>query len=145
MIEPEFDLDIVNDVNRGIVMYSGEEKTLVAQVYQNNYPVSHQKVYLSGEKENEDSSIVAKFNESLAYSSDDGLITVKVNSLDMENLSQSLKNPVDGKTYGTNDNNQSLPWDQYYGNYLFIELKNGLEETISVINIPVRVIHKVPF
>jgi len=59
---------------------------------------------------------------------DDGTIIAKVNSANLENVTHRLFNPVDGNYYGPEEDRKFLPWDQYYGNYLYAELKNKLGE-----------------
>ena len=61
----------------------------------------------------------------------------------MENVGERIFNPVDGKYYGPNFADKSFPWNQYFGNFLLIDLKNEEGESGSNITIAVRVIHKV--
>jgi hypothetical protein len=145
-VEPlmiESDLDLVLESERGLTVGSKQTGDVRAQVFYKNRPLSGQKVRLrtSSYMDNPFSPIVAYFEEGELVTGDDGKIKATVRTVDLEN-SPVIYDPVT-KHYLMG----VLPWDRYYGNYVYLEIDNALRRTypdpIEQIQIPVRVLHTI--
>jgi hypothetical protein len=160
MIESKWDLVLEND--RGHIIPSGGLADIVARVFYLNRPAPGTLVRLQVQPEGKEgtrnanvrSPIVAKWKSDkrmvsdpdgtvsfLATSDVNGLVTAAVEAVNLENV-QSIYDPVIDK-----DLEGNLPWDRYYGNYIYMEIDNPLRKFqrrhVEQIEIPIRVLHVV--
>jgi hypothetical protein len=160
MIESKWDLVLENDL--GHIIPSGGLANIVARVFYLNRPAPGTLVRLQVQPEGKEgtrnanvrSPIVAKWKSDkkmvsdpdgtvnfLATSDINGLVKATVEAVDLENV-QSIYDPVTDK-----DLEGNLPWDRYYGNYVYMEIDNDLRKFqprhVEQIEIPIRVLHVV--
>jgi hypothetical protein len=146
LIESPLDMVIEKEIDRGLVVSSGEVKEISARVYYKNKPKDGHKVYLMNDRVCDISSpIVVRFTEKELYTQNGGKINATINALDIENLPSVVYDPVDDKYFGTNSKNKMLPWNRYYGNYIYLKIKKEENDTdyIQEIKLPVRVLHSI--
>jgi hypothetical protein len=145
--EPEFDLRLHNE-QRFLVLSSDEKKKLIFKIYQNNKILKDiSEVELSvGRYEHGFSPLVSWISDKGYF--EGGTYVCSVQARNLEN-SEIVGDPI----YGVIPNSTThelrvkisgeLPWDRYYGNYIFIRMETR-EKMIIKQNIPVRVLHSVP-
>jgi hypothetical protein len=146
MIESDFDIALEDEKGilgnkRGLTIGSNSDKNVFVKVYHMNRPIEHQTVKLSAEQQNRRSPVVAKFKQDQLSTDRYGIIEATVQTVNLEHC-QGIYDPVTNKELkGT------LPWDRYYGNYVYIEIDNPMrifqDPRVEKIEIPVRVLHNV--
>lgn len=138
MLETEWDLVLESD--RGVTLSSGGKTSVTARVYLRNRPVAGHKVRLRTQSRNRRSPVVARLSAAEAVTSADGRITTELTAVDLRNTG-GVPDPVTGQTLN------ELPWDRYYGNYLYLEIDNPLRRTnppVEQVEIAARVLHAIP-
>lgn len=147
MEEPKFDLLLQSEPNF-LVLSSGEEKKLVFKIYQNNKDLkdSSKVELIAGHYEHGFSPLVAWISDKGHV--EGGTYICCIQARNLEN-SQTVGDPIYGVIPDSTTNEPrvkisgELPWDRYYGNYIFIRMKTRNKMIIKQ-NIPVRVLHAVP-
>jgi hypothetical protein len=137
MIESEWDLSLLTD--RGVTLASGETAAVAARVFHRNRPAPNHQVRLRTQQQNPRSPIVARFNETQLTTDDEGKVGTVIHALDL-NDTGGVFDPV------TLLDADQLPWDRYYGNYVYLAIDNPLRRAnppVEEIEIAVRVLHKV--
>ena len=134
--------DLVLEGDRGLTLPSAGAAAVSARVYHRNRPVPGHPVRLVGEAANRRSPIVARFTREQLLTDDSGRVQVTVQASDLTAMG-GVPDPVAGGVAG------SLPWDRYYGNFLYLKIDNPLrrnpwrQEATEVLELAVRVLHKV--
>ena len=146
MTESELDIALesewgILENKRGLTNGSGQNGIVSIRAYYRNRPVPGLKVRLITEDSNSKSPIVARFKENELSTSEEGIVKATIQTSNLEK-SEEIYDPV------TKSNlKEILPWDRYYGNYVYIEIDNPIrllqEYPVETIQIPVRVLHDV--
>ena len=140
MVETEWDL--VLDEERGFALPSTGSRTVRARVYRHNRPVAGHRVRMRAESRNRKSPVVATFADDHGLTDPSGLVSATVRAAD-------LNAPGDVFDPATGGPATALPWDRYYGNFLFLEIDNPLrrnpwrQDATEVVELAVRVLHRV--
>jgi hypothetical protein len=143
--EPKFDLLLNNEPNY-LVLHSGETKPLEFRVFENNKILNDLSAleFNPGQYEDGRSPLVASTVGK--GHSEAGSYVFNIEARNLEN-SDEVPDPLYGFDKGSDKLRLSikgeLPWDRYYGNYIFIKMSAVGAIDIQR-NIPVRVIHSVP-
>jgi hypothetical protein len=143
--EPKFDLLLNNGPNY-LVLHSGETKPLEFRVFENNKILNDLGAleFKPGQYEIDRSPLVASTVGK--GHSEAGSYVFNIEARNLEN-SDEVPDPLYGYKNGSDKLRLSikgeLPWDRYYGNYIFIKMSAVGAIDIQR-NIPVRVIHSVP-
>jgi hypothetical protein len=138
MLESEWDL--VLETDRGVKLSSGSTAEVVARVYRRQRPVAGHPVRLRTQEVNRRSPIVARLEGAEASTDEAGRVTVTVRAVDLA-AADGLLDPVTQQPY------DQLPWDRYYGNYVYLSIDNPLRRTdppVEEAEIAVRVVHSAP-
>jgi len=138
MIEPE--LDFVLQSPRALFLASGEEAEVTARVYRNNRPLAGHPFKAGSQRRNPRSPVVVPVQGQALTTDADGRAVVRVQALDL-NATGGVEDPV---TPGEPLN--ALPFDRYYGNYLYLEMAQPLRRTNpprEQIEIAIRVVHRI--
>jgi hypothetical protein len=164
----ESDVDIVLKSERGLTLESDDTSEVIVQVYHMNTPYRDCQVRLfdqpDGKHQNDDnedirnlintdSPIVAHWVDNMKSSKqddedyitistdNDGKISATIKSINLENTS-NVFDPVTNQ-----DISGDLPWDRYYGNYMYMEIYNESRifqsPSVERIEISVRVLHAI--
>jgi hypothetical protein len=146
MVESDLDIALesgrgVLEDKRGITLGSSQKGSVLARVYYQNRPVCGHIVRLITQNNNGSSPVVARFKESELSTNHEGVVEATVEAINLEK-SDEIYDPVTSSNLkGT------LPWDRYYGNYVYIAIDNPMrqlqESHVESIEIPVRVLHEV--
>ena len=137
MVESEWDISLLTD--GGVFLASGETAAVAAQVFHRNRPAPNHQVRLRTQQQNPRSPIVARFDEPQLMTDDEGQIRTVIHALNL-NDTGGVFDPV------TLLEADQLPWDRYYGSYVYLAIDNPLRRTnppVEEIEIAVRVLHKV--
>ena len=149
--EPKFDLLLNNEPNY-LVLHSGETKPLQFRIFENNKILNDLSALEinPGQYEDDFSPLVAStvgkghseagsyvFNIEARNLENSDEVPDPVYGYEKESDKLGLKNKLRLSIKG------ELPWDRYYGNYIFIKMSAVGAIDIQR-NIPVRVIHSVP-
>jgi hypothetical protein len=146
MIESDFDIMLENAKGilgdkRGLTLGSNDNRNIIVRVYHKNRPIEHHTVRLLTQEQNRRSPIVAKFKQHELNTNQDGIIEAKVEAIDLEDC-PAVYDPISEKEL-----KGLLPWNRYYGNYVYIEIDNPMRifqnPQVERIEIPVRVLHNV--
>src|SRR5580765_1245707 len=143
MEEPEFDLVLQNEPNF-LVLSSYEKRDLIFKIYQNNLILTdNSKVELvAGQYKHQFSPLVSWVSDNGRFEGRTFICSIQARNL--EN-SEIVGDPIYGEipdsvAHETRVNiSGELPWDRYYGNYIFIKMTSGNKKIIQR-NIPVRVL-----
>jgi hypothetical protein len=137
MVEPNWDA-VLEDERQCITMRSNSTEKVSAKIYYENKlnkkPIL---VYLETQiydKENE-SPIVAEFTKRKPFKST-SIVKASIRAINLEN-SDEIDDPITRTRLKGN-----LPWDRYYGNYVYIKVGNSEKPDVQL-DIPVRVVHVV--
>jgi len=147
MEEPEFDLRLHNEPNF-LMLSSDEKRELVFKIYQNNRILtdSSEVELVAGQYEDLFSPLVSWVLDKGHF--EGGTFICGIQARNLEN-SEIVGDPIYGVIPDSVTHEPrvkisgELPWDRYYGNYVFIRMKSR-EKMIIKQNIPVRVLHLVP-
>jgi len=147
MEEPEFDLRLHNEPNF-LMLSSDEKRELVFKIYQNNRILtdSSEVELVAGQYEDLFSPLVSWVLDKGHF--EGGTFICGIQARNLEN-SEIVGDPIYGVIPDSVTHEPrvkisgELPWDRYYGNYVFIRMKTR-EKMIIKQNIPVRVLHLVP-
>jgi hypothetical protein len=144
--EPKFDL-LLNDEPNYLVLSSGEKKELAFKVFKNNKIMND-----LSEVEFNQGQYGHNFSPLVVWTlgkghSEAGSYVFNIEARNLEN-SDEVADPIYGVADSESDGfrvkmSGELPWDRYYGNYIFIKMNADGVSNIQQ-NIPVRVIHSVP-
>lgn len=149
--EPKFDLLLNNEPNY-LVLHSGETKPLEFRIFENNKILNDLSAleFNPGQYEDGRSPLVASavgkghseagsyvFNIEARNLENSDEVPDPVYGYEKESDKLGLKNKLRLSIKG------ELPWDRYYGNYIFIKM-SAIGAIDIQRNIPVRVIHSVP-
>jgi hypothetical protein len=146
MIESDFDILLENEKGilgdkRGLTLGSKSHKSIVARVYHKNRPIEKHTVRLITQSQNRKSPIVAGFKESELSTNEYGIIEAKVDAIDLEEC-PGVHDPV-----SKHELKGLLPWNRYYGNYVYVEINNPMRvfqnPRVERIEVPIRVLHLV--
>ncbi len=141
-VASETEWDLVLESDRGLTLASTGSATVSARVYHRNHPASGQRVRLVTQAHNRKSPIVASLVGDEVVTEESGRVHATVQAADLT----AMGNVPDPVTEGPAT---SLPWDRYYGNYVFLTIDNPLrrnpwrEEATEVVELAVRVLHRV--
>jgi hypothetical protein len=145
MVESDLDITLesergILEDKRGLTLGSGENATVSVRVYFRNRPMHGHRVRLFTDDNNR-SPIVARFKESELSTNEEGIAEATIQTINLEK-SEEIYDPV------TDTNLKGiLPWDRYYGNYVYLEIDNPLrvlqKSPVETIEIPIRVLHNV--
>jgi hypothetical protein len=139
MLEPE--LDFVLESPRALFLASGGEAEVTARVYRNNRPLAGHRfqALIPRPGPNSRSPVVARFGPLSPATDSDGRAIVKVQALDLRNTGDLL-DPVTGQTL------DALPFDRYYGNFLYLQIDQPLRRTtppVERLEVAIRVVHRI--
>ena len=144
MKEPKFDLSFINN-QKFLILGSNEKKELQIRIFEENQITSKDVDLQLGTHGIDRSPTVAFYcNKEV---SKDGITTCHIQALNLEN-SEEIEDPISGIDPETKNTrvilSGDLPWDRYYGNYVYVKLKDKEnEKSIIKYNIPVRVLHSI--
>ncbi len=140
VIETEWDLVLEGD--RGFTLPSRSAARVTARVYRNNLPIADRAVRLVTQSHNMKSPIVARFRACEVRTGPDGRAGVEVVAKDL-NAVHGVFDPGANLPTWANE----LPFDRYYGNYVYLVIENPLrhnplrDEQTEVVEVAVRVLH----
>ena len=145
MKEPKYDLSFINN-QKFLILESNEKRELQIRIFKENR-ITNKDIDLEiGHYEVDRSPTVAFCNEKLITK--DGITACYIQALNLEN-SDEIEDPISGVYPDTEEIrvklSGDLPWDRYYGNYVYVKLKDKEDNKKSIIkyNIPVRVLHSI--
>jgi hypothetical protein len=145
MKEPKYDLSFINN-QKFLILESNEKRELQIRIFKENR-ITNKDIDLEiGHYEVDRSPTVAFCNEKLITK--DGITVCYIQALNLEN-SEEIEDPISGVYSDTEEIrvklSGDLPWDRYYGNYVYVKLKDKENKKKSIIkyNIPVRVLHSI--
>jgi hypothetical protein len=144
--EPKVDLLLNNEPNY-LVLYSGEKKSLEFRVFKNNKIMNDfSELEFNQGYYGHTSSPLVVWTLGKGHS-EAGSYVFNVEARNLEN-SDEVEDPIYGFADSESDKLRvkmkgELPWDRYYGNYIFIKM-SAVGGTSIQRNIPARVIHSVP-
>lgn len=137
MVEPEVDLMLESP--RGVQLASGEAIPVSARVYRANRPAPDHPVRVKTQPANRRSPVVALIEGETLSTDDDGRVVASIRALDLRHTG-GVNDPVTGQFA------DDLPFDRYYGNYVYLEIDQPLRRTtppVEQIEIATRVVHRI--
>jgi hypothetical protein len=144
MKEPKYDFSLVNNQNF-LILESNEKRELHIRIFKENR-ITNKDIDLEiGHYEIDRSPTVAFCNNKVITK--DGITACHIQALNLEN-SEEIEDPISGIDPDTKEIrvklSGDLPWDRYYGNYVYVKLKDRENDKLIIkYNIPVRVLHSI--
>jgi hypothetical protein len=142
--EPQYDLSLIN-YEKFLILKSNEKREIKIKIFEENRN-SNKEINLEvGQYDNDRSPTVAHWTDKI--NTKNGIATGYIQARNLEN-SEEIEDPTPGIDPDTNNIrvklNGDLPWDRYYGNYVYIKINNQKDKKPLIkYNIPVRVLHSI--